>query len=106
MDIEFVSNLFFICLLIVVVISFFVGYGFMKKSKNHKTGFLTLFGISFLLLIILFKWYQSVAVELYIGTIPFLFNQAFAIVLYLIYLIIIWFVLKRLNKRNLLNKSS
>ncbi|WP_100333977.1 hypothetical protein [Bacillus alkalisoli] len=106
MDIETAANLFFLCLVLIGVISFFVGVFFMKKSKNHRIGFLTTITISFLLLIFLFNWYQSVAVNLYVGTIPFLFNQAFSIVMYLIYLIITGFLFKSLNKQNIIIQPS
>ncbi|MFC4323069.1 hypothetical protein [Litchfieldia salsa] len=105
MNIETITNLFFIFLLIVGVISFFVGVGFMRIFKNYKTGFLALFGLSFLLNVILFEWYQSALLEIAIGTIPIVFTHLFAIVLYFIYLIISWFVLRRINKQNLLTNS-
>lgn len=106
MDIETAANLFFLCFFLIGVISFFVGVFFMKKSKNYRIGFLTTITISFLLLIFLFNWYQSVAVNLYVGTIPFLFNQAFAIVIYFIYLIVTWLLYRSLNKQNIVNEPS
>lgn len=101
MDIQSVVNLFYLYLFVVIVISFLIGYVSMKKSKSHKTGFFTTVGLSILLLMLLLQWFQSISAALFIGTIPWLFNQAIAILLYLIYVIITWFALKRLNSRNI-----
>lgn len=103
MDIQTVVNLFFIFLLVVSVVSFFAGFAIMQKSKNLKNGYFSMFGLSLLLFILLFRWFQSAGSELFLGTIPWLFNQALAIILYIIYLIVAWFILKRINKRNLLS---
>ncbi|MED4018786.1 hypothetical protein ACWE42_17855 [Sutcliffiella cohnii] len=101
MDIQSVVNLFYLYLFVVIVISFLIGYVSMKKSKSHKMGFLIIVSLSFVLLMLLLQWFQSTSAALFIGTIPWLFNQAIAILVYLIYVIITWFVLKRLNNRNI-----
>jgi len=92
-------DLFFIYLVILGIVSSFVGFIIMRRFKSHINGFFTLFVLSLILLAFLFQWFQSTADELFMGTIPLIFNQLFAVGLYLIYLIISWFVLKSLNNR-------
>ncbi|KGX89701.1 hypothetical protein N783_04860 [Pontibacillus marinus BH030004 = DSM 16465] len=96
--------LFFIYLLIVCIGSFLVGFFIMRKFKSHTNGFNTLIGISLLFLIFLFRWFQSNAADLFMGTIPWLFNQLFAIGLYILYLIVAWFLLRTLHKRGQRNR--
>ncbi|MER2008204.1 MAG: hypothetical protein ABS939_12215 [Psychrobacillus sp.] len=103
MDIQTVMNIFFIILLVIGIISFFSGFAIMTISKNHKNGFFFMFVLSLILLLFLLEWFQSVGSEVFLATIPWLLNQAFAIILYILYLIVAWFILKRLNKRNLVS---
>lgn len=103
MNIQTVVNIFFIILLVIGIISFFSGFAIMKISKNHKNGFFFMFVLSIILLIFLLDWFQSVGSEVFLATIPWLLNQALAIILYIIYLIAAWFILKWLYKRNLVS---
>lgn len=105
MEIPTVVNTYLILLLVGVVSSFLIGYGFTKKYKDHKVGFYTTSIVSLIILILLAQWFKSTPVELlYRGTIKVLFNlQAITIILYPIYLTITWFVLKRSNKEKLLS---
>lgn len=103
MDIQTVVNIFFIILLVIGIISFFSGFAIMKISKNHKNGFFFMFVLSLILLLFLLDWFQSVGSEVFLATIPWLLNQAIAIFLYVLYLIVAWFVLKRINKLNLVS---
>lgn len=96
-----IVNMFFVILLVVSIISFFTGFFIMKKTKDHKSGFMFMFILSLISLIFLLDWFQSVGSEVFLATIPWILNQALAIFLYLLYLIVAWFVLKRINKRNL-----
>lgn len=103
MDIQTVVNTYFILLLVGGLISFFIGFGFMKKFKKHKIGFYTIFILSLIILIVLVQWFKFASAELFIGTIPWLFNQAIAIILYPIYLTITWFILKRFHRKKILS---
>lgn len=101
MGIDYLVNEYFILLLVGGLISFFVGFGFMEKFKSHGIGVFLLFILSLFSLIILVLWFQTASATLLIGTIPWLFDQAIAIILYPVYLTIAWFTLKRLYKKNL-----
>ncbi|KSU61706.1 hypothetical protein AS034_12755 [[Bacillus] enclensis] len=97
MDIQTVVNTYFILLLVGAVICFFIGFGLKKKFNSHKIGFYTTFILSLIILVFLIQWFKTASAELFIGTLPWLFNQAIAIILYPIYLAFTWFVLKRTN---------
>lgn len=98
MGIDLVVNTFFILLLAGAVISFLVGLGFMKKLQSFGKGYFALFSLSLMVLIALLLWFQSASANLSIGTIPWLIDQAIAILVYPFYLIITWFILKRMFK--------
>ena len=103
MNMQTVVNIFFIILLVVGTLSFFSGFAVMKISKNHKNGFFSMFVLSLILLLFLLDWFQSVGSDVFLATIPWLLNQALAIILYIIYLIAAWFIIRWLNKKNLVS---
>ncbi|WEG14545.1 hypothetical protein PU629_09370 [Pullulanibacillus sp. KACC 23026] len=103
MSIDTVVNTYFILLLVGAIISFLVGVGLTKKLQSVAKGYFALFGLSLLVLIALVLWFQSASAALYIGTIPWLLDQAVAIIVYPFYLLITWFLLKMIAKRSLLN---
>jgi hypothetical protein len=100
MDIQTVVNTYFILLLVGAVICFFIGFGLKKKFNSHKIGFYTTFILSLIILVFLIQWFKTASAELFIGTLPWLFNQVIAIILYPIFLAFTWFILKRINKKN------
>lgn len=56
-----------------------------------------MFWTSALLLIAAMLWFKETAANGYMGTIPWLFNMAVAIILYPIYLLIGYLILKKLT---------
>lgn len=99
MGIELVVNTFFILLLAGAVISFVVGLGFMTKLQSLGKGYFALVSLSIIVLMALLLWFQSASANLSIGTIPWLIDQAVAILVYPVYLIICWFLLKKMSKK-------
>ncbi|MDV2582579.1 hypothetical protein [Alkalibacillus haloalkaliphilus] len=95
-----VDGLFYIFLAVIGVVSFVGGLLVLKKSRQISIGFLATLGVSILLFIFLFRWFQSAATDIYMGTIPWLFNQAFAIILYILFLVITLFVFQRIHKES------
>ncbi|WP_148709085.1 hypothetical protein [Falsibacillus albus] len=71
----------------------------MKKFESHGIGFLSTLILSLILLGVLISWFQTASLKLYIGTIPWFFDQAAAFVSFLVYLIAAWILLKKLNKQ-------
>ncbi|KGP90807.1 hypothetical protein N780_03695 [Pontibacillus chungwhensis BH030062] len=98
-----VDALFYFYLGVLGVISFLGGLLAVKKWRSITSGFWVMVGMSVLFLVFLFRWFQTPASEAYMGTIPWLFNQALAIILYGVWIIIAWFALKRFGKKSFLN---
>ncbi|EDL66439.1 hypothetical protein BSG1_03765 [Bacillus sp. SG-1] len=75
-------SLFFVLLALVGIICFFIGHFVLKRTKSFKSGYRTVIGVSILMLVFLFNWFQSSASHAFMGTIPWLFNQVLAIFLW------------------------
>jgi hypothetical protein len=103
MGIDTVVNAYFILLLVGAIISFLVGLGLMKKIRSLGKGYFALVTLSLIILIALVLWFQLASAKLSIGTIPWLFDQAIVIIFYPFYLIITWFLLKKIKKKSVLS---
>lgn len=99
LDIQTIANLYVVFLLVAALISSILGFFITKKLKNYKKGFISLLICSGILIIIIIKWFDTASRSVYMGTLPWLFNIVLAIILYLVYLVIAWFTLKRISKK-------
>ncbi|SIS46321.1 hypothetical protein SAMN05421687_104274 [Salimicrobium flavidum] len=81
------------------LVSLAPGIFVVKKTGQAAGGFAVTLWVSLMLLIFLFRWFHSAASDIFMGTIPWIFNQVFVIGLYLLYILIIWFLLKKFSVR-------
>ncbi|GAA0459615.1 hypothetical protein [Alkalibacillus silvisoli] len=98
-----VNLLFNIFLVAIVVISFPLGLIVMKKREDYKSGLSTVFLVSFVLLLFVFSWYQSAAAEQFAGTMGVLFSLVLVFMLYIVYIILAWLILKLVHRRSLVS---
>ncbi|MBM7578645.1 hypothetical protein [Jeotgalibacillus terrae] len=99
MDIQTVANLFYVFLLLIGLISFTTGYLTMKKTRLSSAGFYAMTLLSFALMILHFMWYTRAVQVTYTPTIPWLFNMAAAVVLYIVFLVVGAAVLRSISRK-------
>ncbi|MFB7304128.1 hypothetical protein [Heyndrickxia sporothermodurans] len=97
MDIQKIVDLYYILLGVIAVGSLIIGYLVIKIFKSHKLGFCLILISSIFSLYFLIKWFAGASSEVFIGTIPWIFNMGFAILIYPIYLFLAWILTKKIK---------
>ncbi|TFD94418.1 hypothetical protein [Jeotgalibacillus sp. R-1-5s-1] len=94
-----VDFLFYLFLVIAGTGSFIFGKRTLKKYGSLAGAFLTFLATDIVLVIVIFIWFQSAAAEVFMGTIPWVFNMGLALILSLLFFIIVWFWMRWMRKR-------
>ena len=98
MDVQQIANLYLILILGAAAICVIIGFVVAKTTHKAKRGFLVMFIISAIALISIGTWYSKAASSTYTGTMPVVFNLGGTIILYPFYLLLFYFLLKKMTK--------
>ncbi|MDU9693927.1 hypothetical protein O0Q50_22360 [Priestia aryabhattai] len=98
MDVQQVANLFLIFVLIAAALALIIGFFVSLKTRNHKKGFLGTLIASFVFLIVIVSWYDKASSTVFMGTLPWILNVVAVLLVLPIYLIIIYFIFKKITK--------
>jgi len=98
MDVQQVANLFLIFVLLASVLALIIGLFVSLKTCNYKKGFLGTLIASLVFLIVIVSWYEKASSNVFMGTIPWILNVVAVILVLPIYLIIIYFILRKITK--------
>ncbi|KAA0542740.1 hypothetical protein FZW96_21215 [Bacillus sp. BGMRC 2118] len=101
MEVQEIANRFLILLITWSIVYGLIGFFVTKLTNRISIGFSVLTTLCVISLFLILRWFDQVAREAYMGTIPWLFNMASAIILLPIYLLIMWLLYKRLLKNYL-----
>lgn len=77
---------FYIYFAIGAVVVFLIGYGIAKKMQKQDSGFSFILLMSVVLFTALAYWFNGAAREVFMGTLPWLFNLVFGGVLLIVFL--------------------
>lgn len=77
---------FYIYFAIGAVVVFLIGYGIAKKTQKQDRGFSFILLMSVVLFTALAYWFNGAAREVFMGTLPWLFNLVFGGVLLIVFL--------------------
>lgn len=97
MDLNTLNNIFLFTHIGTGALSYALAHILTKKTKEPIIGFLSLFLVTAITLGLSITWYNEKAAELAIGTIPFVFNIVSTFVIYPIYLLVCFLILKRVK---------
>ncbi|MBD8069730.1 hypothetical protein [Bacillus sp. PS06] len=103
MDIQSLNITYIIVLIVTALVCGVVGVIVTKKFNNHKLGFLILLSVSLLAFLLITNWYAGAFVKILLVTIPLIFNIFGAAIGYMVYLIIAFFVLRKVSKSFAIN---
>ncbi|KAA0544644.1 hypothetical protein FZW96_19745 [Bacillus sp. BGMRC 2118] len=100
MGVQEIANRFLFLLITCSIVYGLIGFFITKLTKRISIGLTVLTTLCVISLFLIIRWFDQVAREAYMGTIPWLLNMASAIILLPIYLLIMWFLYKRLSKKH------
>ncbi|WP_456363628.1 hypothetical protein [Priestia aryabhattai] len=108
MDVQTIANLFLTLVITAAVVSLLIGVFVTFKKGSYKKGFISTLISSIVCLIIIVSWYEKASSEVFMGTIPWILNILAVIIILPIYLLVIYFVFKKLikSKKNENEKTS
>lgn len=98
-----IDGLFYIGLALIALISYPVGHLIMRFGKTVNGGFYSLVAVSLGMFFWLVIWFDEAARQRDMGTIPVVFNFAFAVLLYASFLALSYFVLRAVHRRTRVN---
>lgn len=99
MDVQTIANLFLIFVIIAAVASLLIGLFITFRKESYKKGFIGTLISSIVCLIIIVSWYEKASSKVFMGTIPWILNVIAVTVILPIYLLIIYFVFKKITSR-------
>jgi phosphotransferase system glucose/maltose/N-acetylglucosamine-specific IIC component len=97
-DVQKIANLFLIFVLVAAVLALIIGLFVSIRTSNHKKGFFGTLIASLVFLIGIVSWYDKASSNVFMGTLPWILNVVAVILVWPIYLIIIYFVFKKITK--------
>ena len=103
MDVQQVANLFLIFVLIAAALALIIGLFISLKTRSHKKGFLGTLIASFVFLIAIVSWYDKASSTVFMGTLPWVLNVVAVLLVLPIYLIIVYFIFKKITKSKIAN---
>ncbi|QJX80424.1 hypothetical protein [Priestia megaterium] len=98
MDVQQVANLFLTFVLVAAVLALIIGLFVSLKTCSHKKGFLGTLIASFVFLIVIVSWYDKASSNVFMGTMPWILNVVAVVLVLPIYLLIIYFIFKKIVK--------
>lgn len=93
-----IDGLFYIGLVSIITSTFLLGYIIARKTSGFTKGFYTLLATSLGLFFWLLLWFQEASRSIFMGTLPWMINQFFGVVMYIIFLTVSYFILKQLHR--------
>ncbi|MBM6617802.1 hypothetical protein [Bacillus suaedaesalsae] len=97
MEIQEILNWYTLFLVAAALCCGVLGFLLAKITKKFTIGFNVLCVLSIISLFAIIRWFDQVSREAYMGTIPWLFNISFVLILFPIYLLVIRYFYKKVS---------